>query len=149
MEKLKYTIIKDENQYNQYCNILESLTDLQEKNADLEDEIDLLTLLIEKYDEDHQTFNELNPIELLRSFMDDHQLNAAALSSVLQVSKGYVSDILNYKKGLSKDVIRKLAAHFKVRQDAFNRPYSLKGLMTATHSHAAHQVSTFTKESAK
>lgn len=136
MEKLKYTIIKDENQYNQYCNILESLTDLQEKNADIDDEIDLLTLLIEKYDEDNQTFDELNPIELLRSFMDDHQLNAAALSSILQVSKGYVSDILNYKKGLSKDVIRKLATHFKVRQDAFNRSYPLKASMRIDLSHA-------------
>lgn len=136
MEKLKYTIIKDENQYNQYCTILESLTDLQEKNVEIDDEIDLLTLLIEKYDEDNQTFDELNPIELLRSFMDDHQLNAAALSSILQVSKGYVSDILNYKKGLSKDVIRKLATHFKVRQDAFNRPYPLKALMRTELSHA-------------
>jgi len=32
---------------------------------------------------------------------------------------------LHYKKGLSKDVIRKLAAHFKVSQEAFNRPYAL------------------------
>lgn len=136
MEKLKYTIIKDENQYNQYCTILESLTDLQEKNVHIDDEIDLLTLLIEKYDEDHQTFDALNPIELLRSFMDDHQLNAAALSSILQVSKGYVSDILNYKKGLSKDVIRKLAIQFKVRQEAFNRPYALKSILCAELSHA-------------
>ena len=33
--------------------------------------------------------------------------------------------MLNYKKGLSKQVIRKLADHFKVRQEAFNRPYKL------------------------
>jgi Predicted transcription regulator containing HTH domain len=44
---------------------------------------------------------------------------------LLNVSKGYVSDILNYKKGLSKDVIRKLADRFKVSQEAFNRPYKL------------------------
>lgn len=37
-----------------------------------------------------------------------------------------MSDILNYKKGLSKEVIRKLATHFKVRQEAFDRPYKLK-----------------------
>lgn len=136
MEKLKYTIIKDENQYNNYCNILESLTDLHEKNADTDDEIDLITLLIEKYDADNQTFNVLNPIELLRSLMEDHKLNAAALSSLLEVSKGYVSDILNYKKGLSKDMIRKLAIHFKVRQDAFNRPYPLKASMHTELSRA-------------
>jgi HTH-type transcriptional regulator/antitoxin HigA len=44
----------------------------------------------------------------------------------LGVSKGYVSEILHYKKGLSKDVIRKLAERFKVTQEAFNREYKLK-----------------------
>ncbi len=47
---LKYTIIKDKSQYNQYCNQLETLLE-QENNEALQDEIDLLTLLIEKYDE--------------------------------------------------------------------------------------------------
>lgn len=129
METLKYTIIKNKEQYYLYCNILESLTDIEEKDTNTEDEIDLLTLLIEKYDEEHNTFNQVDPIRLLRSFMDDHQLSATALSALLDVSKGYVSDILNYKKGLSKEVIRKLAEHFKVRQDAFNRPYPLKAVI--------------------
>lgn len=129
METLKYTIIKNKEQYDLYCNILESLTDIEEKDINTEDEIDLLTLLIEKYDEEHNTFNQVDPIRLLRSFMDDHQMSATALSALLDVSKGYVSDILNYKKGLSKEVIRKLAEHFKVRQDAFNRPYPLKAVI--------------------
>lgn len=129
METLKYTIIKNKEQYHLYCNILESLTDIEEKDTNTEDEIDLLTLLIEKYDEEHNTFNEVDPIRLLRSFMEDHHLSATALSDMLDVSKGYVSDILNYKKGLSKKVIRKLAEHFKVRQDAFNRPYPLQTII--------------------
>ena len=48
------------------------------------------------------------------------------------MSKGLVSDILNYKKGLSKEVIRKLAERFKVSQEAFNRPYKL---VVAANSH--------------
>lgn len=126
MEVLKYTIIKSKEQYNLYCNTLETLTSIENPNDNTEDEIDLITLLIEKYDEEHNTFQEVDPIRLLRSFMEDHHLSATAISDLLQVSKGYVSDILNYKKGLSKDVIRKLAEHFKVRQEAFNRPYPLK-----------------------
>lgn len=122
---IKYTIIKNRNQYNEYCNQLESL--LRDENATfLQDEIDLLTLLIEKYDDENNTFKESDPITLLRSFMQDHQLKPQDLTIILGISKGYVSDILNYKKGLSKEVIRKLADHFKVRQEAFNRPYELK-----------------------
>lgn len=130
METLKYTVIKNEEQYNHYCSLLESLTDLEVQNSNTADEIDLLTLLIEKYDEEHNTFNAVDPIKLLHSFMDDHHLSATNLSTILGVSKGYVSDILNYKKGLSKDIIRKLAEHFKVRQDAFNRPYTLKSTIS-------------------
>ncbi|TDO22540.1 helix-turn-helix domain-containing protein [Pedobacter duraquae] len=121
---LKYTVIKNKEQYAQYCNQLKLLVSA-EISEPLQDEIDLLTLLIEKFDEQNNTFKEADPITLLRSFMQDHQIKAQQLSEILEVSKGYVSDILNYKKALSKDVIRKLADHFKVRQDTFNRTYKL------------------------
>ncbi len=44
---------------------------------------------------------------------------------ILGLSKGTVSKILNYQKGFSKETIRKLATHFKLYQEAFNRPYPL------------------------
>jgi HTH-type transcriptional regulator / antitoxin HigA len=44
---------------------------------------------------------------------------------VMGVSKGMVSQILNRKKGLSKEVVRNLASYFNMQQEAFNRPYSL------------------------
>jgi HTH-type transcriptional regulator/antitoxin HigA len=121
---IKYTLIRNKGQYDQYCNQLETLLS-QENSEALQDEVDLLTLLIEKYDEEHNTFKEIDPIALLRSFMHDHNLKPQDMTGILAISKGYVSDILNYKKGLSKEVIRRLADHFKVRQEAFNRPYKL------------------------
>jgi HTH-type transcriptional regulator/antitoxin HigA len=121
---LKYTVIKDKSQYEEYCNQLEGLLSGDNSNA-IQDEIDLLTLLIEKFDEENNTFKESDPITLLRSFMQDHHLKSQHLVDILGISKGYVSDILNYKKGLSKEVIRKLSDYFKVRQEAFNRHYKL------------------------
>lgn len=121
---IKYKVIKNADQYKEYCIQLENLLSEQEIGQ-VQDEIDLLTLLIEKYDEDQNTFHENDPVSLLRSFMEDYNLKAQDLTTILGISKGYVSDILNYKKGLSKEVIRKLAVYFKVRQEAFNRPYKL------------------------
>ena len=125
MSQLKYKVISSKRQYKEYCDILEQLVFTDKKNKQIEDEIDLLTLLIETYDKQHNTFNELDPIQLLHSLMKEHQLKSKDVVEILQVSKGYVSDILNYKKGLSKEVIRTLAEHFKVSQEAFNRPYKL------------------------
>jgi HTH-type transcriptional regulator/antitoxin HigA len=53
-------------------------------------------------------------------------MKAKDLAELLGVNKSYVSGILNYKKGLSKEAIRKLAERFKISQEAFNRPYKLK-----------------------
>jgi HTH-type transcriptional regulator / antitoxin HigA len=124
---IQYTVIKTEKQYYEYCNRAEYLDFSVPRTKDVEDEIELLVLLIEKWDEEHNTFTEeYDPIELLDSLMKDHKMKAKDLADLLKVSKGYVSDILNYKKGLSKEVIRKLSERFKIRQEAFNKPYKLK-----------------------
>jgi HTH-type transcriptional regulator / antitoxin HigA len=125
MKALKYTVIKFESQYNTYCKVLEDLLESNETSKESGDEIELLTLLIEKWDAEHSALTEKNPIELLHFLMHDHNLKAKDLVTILGVSKGLVSDILNYKKGLSKEIIRMLAGYFKVSQEAFNRPYKL------------------------
>ncbi len=122
METLKFTIIKDQKQYEKYCHILEELIS-QDMN---QDEIDLLTLLIEKWDSEHNTFNDSDPVELLKGLLIEHNLRAKDLVDILDLSKGTISKILNYHKGLSKDTIRKLSDYFKVSQEAFNRAYRLK-----------------------
>lgn len=126
METLKYKIIKSKAQYNQYCKQLDELLTGRSKSKGVQDEIDLLTLLIEKWDTEHNSFTELDPIRLLHSIMEERRMKPKDLVDLLGISKGYISEILNYKKGLSKEVIRKLANHFKVSQEAFNRPYKLR-----------------------
>ena len=133
MKPLQYTIIKDEEQYKRYCDILENLIS-QNKN---QDEIDLLTLLIEKWDNEHDTFTDADPIELLKALMNDNNLRAQDLVEILNLSKGTISKILNYHKGLSKDTIRKLSDYFKVSQEAFNRPYKLKNKMNRNFRNAS------------
>jgi HTH-type transcriptional regulator/antitoxin HigA len=122
-----YTIIRSEEQYIAYCNDLEKLTSKYDSrpSSDLLDLIDTITLLIEKYDEEHSQLREVDPIQLLKSLMKENNLKQKDLGNLLKVSKGHLSDILNYKKGLSKNVIRILSERFKVRQSAFNRPYKL------------------------
>lgn len=124
MNDLKYKIIKSEEQYKKYCSELEELAVLNDSGA--QDEIELLTLLIEKWDDEHNTFDDLNPIELLKALMIEHGIKSKDLAGILDLSKGTVSKILNYQKGLSKDTIRKLSDYFKISQEAFNRPYKLK-----------------------
>jgi len=118
---LPYTLIKTKTQYNAYCKRVEVLLDKKPQTKITRDELELLTLLIEKYDEENNTLAEISdPVEVLKSLMDEANMKAVDLALVLNVSKGLVSDILNNKKGMSKEVIRKLAQYFKIRQEFFN-----------------------------
>ena len=125
METLKYTVIKTEPQYQAYCNQLEALVAGTNPSAATQEEIDLLTLLIETWDHAHGSLSEADPIELLRSLVAGRNLLAKDLVAALGLSKGAVSDILNRRRGLSKEVIRRLASYFHISQEAFNRPYEL------------------------
>jgi len=125
MATLKYKVITSKTQYREYTHKLKELVFSNYKDRNTKDEIALLTLLIEKWDAEHNTFTDLEPIPLLHTLMDEHHMKGKDLVGLLDISKGYVSDILNYKKGLSKDVIRKLSEYFKVSQEAFNRSYKL------------------------
>lgn len=125
MEKLLYKIIKSKQQYYAYCDKLEELVMLRKKNIEQQDTIELLTLLIEKWDEGHSTLGEGDPIELLRYLMVENKLKSVDLARQLKVSPSLISDILNYRRGLSKEIIRKLSRYFKVAQELFNKPYKL------------------------
>ena len=133
--KLQYTIIKTEEQYKRYCEDLEKLV-FQKENSD-EDTIELLTLLIEKWDEEHYQIPEIDPVQLLKLLMKEHGLKAKDLQDILKLSKGTISKILNYKKGMSKETIRRLADYFAMRQEAFNRPYKLKNKINKNFRNAA------------
>jgi HTH-type transcriptional regulator/antitoxin HigA len=125
MATLKYKVIKTKKQYNSYCIEMVRLLESRSKSKAAKEEIELLSLLIEKWDTEHNTFEKLDPVELLKSLMAVNNLKPKDIVDELGISKGLVSDILNYKKGLSKETIRKLASYFKVSQEAFNRPYKI------------------------
>ncbi len=126
MDTLKYKVITSEKQYEKYCDTLHNLVFSEKKTKEIKEEIDLLTLLIESYDSKKRNWDTLNPVDLLRSLMQEQGVNSTTLAKTLEVNKSYISEILNYKKGISKELVRKLAAHFKVKQEAFNRPYKLR-----------------------
>ena len=125
MEPLQYKVIKTISQYKEYCRLLENLVVLKKKTRPQQDTIELLTLLIEKWDEEHNTFADADPIELLTYLMKENNLKAIDLAKALEVSKSLISDILHYRRALSKEIIRKLAVRFKVSQELFNKPYEL------------------------
>ena len=124
MTQLPYKVIKNRQQYHDYCKRLEDIM-FSDKAEERVDEMELLTLLIETYDAEQRESEHSDPVTLIKALMEEHKLNQNDLASIVHPSKGYISEILNRKKSLSKDVIRTLAHHFKISQDALNKEYEL------------------------
>ncbi len=124
---MKYKRIYSIEQYNEYCNKFEELS---MRNSDkYAEELDLLDLLIEDYDnrliESIGTKEDMNPVEILEYLMVENSLTKAELARQLGVSRQLITEILNYKRNISKKMISKLSDRFKMQQSAFSREYKL------------------------
>ncbi len=120
----QFKIIRTKKQYYEYCNLLEELVKTNKKK-DLDD-IELLTLLIKKWDNENLPKLDTDPIELIKALMEENKIKAIDLARILEVNKSTVSRVLNYQKGLSKKSIRILSEHFCIAQEALNKSYKLK-----------------------
>jgi len=123
---MKYKKIKTLKQYNKYCDIHEKLF---REDEDLhEDELELLEILIEEYDIRMMPkgYEMPNAVELLRMIIKDNGQSQADLAKEINSSPQLISDILNYRRNISKIIAAKLAANYSMQLEAFARPYDLE-----------------------
>lgn len=101
--------IKNENDYDV---ALERVDILMELNPSLEtpenDELEILVMLIEKYEEKEWAISEPDPIEAIKVRMEQMHLKQKDLIPYIG-NKSKVSEVLNRKVGLSLSMIRNIA----------------------------------------
>ncbi len=112
-------VIRSEEQNEGYIQALYELEQNQNSWTPEEAELaDLLTLLIENYEEKHYQLPKSSPLEMLQFLMDQHGLKQKDLIDVFG-TPSIVSEVLNSKRELSKEHIRRLSARFKVSPELF------------------------------
>ena len=79
---------------------------------------DLLTLLIEDFEEKQYSLPRAKPLEALRFLMDQHGLKQKDLVNVF-ATPSIVSEVLNGKRELNKDHIKRLSVRFHVSPEVF------------------------------
>lgn len=121
---MKYKKINNLDQYNKYCDIHEKLTYKDEKSN--KEEIELIEILIDEYESRTIEFEpSLNPIELIEYLIKENQISKSQLARELKVSRQLVTDVLNYRRDISKAMILKLSKRFNINTSAFTREYKL------------------------
>ena len=78
----------------------------------------LVVSLVQTYEEQRYPINNASPVEMLRYLMEKRGLKQADLVPVFG-SSGYVSDVVNGRRGISKAYAKGLAEFFHVSAELF------------------------------
>jgi len=89
------------------------------------DELDILTTLVEVYEEIHYKIDTPDPIEAIKFRMEQDSLKQKDLIPIIG-SGSRVSEILNKKRKLTLEMIRNLHKNLKIPFDSLFTDYSLK-----------------------
>ena len=113
--------IKTEQDYYQALERLEVIFD-----ADLGtvegDELEILGILIDKYEKEHFPINLPDPIEAIKFRMEQLDFSQNDLAQVIGL-KSRASEILNRKRKLSLDMIRKLTEKLNIPSEVLIQAY--------------------------
>jgi HTH-type transcriptional regulator/antitoxin HigA len=89
------------------------------------DRLEVLVTLVEAYEEKHYTIPLPDPIEAIQYYMESRGLTRRDLESYIG-SRGRVSEILNRKRPLSIEMIRRLHAGLGIPAEVLIQPYEYR-----------------------
>jgi HTH-type transcriptional regulator/antitoxin HigA len=111
-------VIHSEEQLAAYTQALYRLTSERHPTPAQLKAIELLTLLIERYEEEHYSVPPASPAEVLRFLMERHGLKQRDLAADLG-GESVVSEVLSGKRELNATHIKRLWKRFQVSPAVF------------------------------
>lgn len=113
------TSVRTDDDYAQARATIDALVDEigEDENHPLADVLDYLADQVKAYEDEHFNIPEAEPRGVLRFLMEQHGLKQEDLTDCAPQSR--ISDILNGKRGISKDIAKRLARRFNVHADLF------------------------------
>jgi HTH-type transcriptional regulator/antitoxin HigA len=90
------------------------------------DRLEVLMTLVDRYESDHEPIEPPDPIEALLYHMESRGLTRRDLERYLG-SRARVAEILNRRRALTIEMIRRLHEGLGISADVLIRPYSVRG----------------------
>ena len=118
---MKLKPIKTKKDYQQTLDRLEMIFDAK-KGSPEGDELEILGILIEQYEDEHFPIDLPDPIEAIKFRMDQLGYTQTDLAKVVGL-KSRASEILNKKRKLSLDMIRQLHDKLNIPTDVLIQAY--------------------------
>jgi HTH-type transcriptional regulator/antitoxin HigA len=118
---MEIKLIKTEKDYNQALERLEVVFDAK-KGTPEGDELELLSILIEQYENTHFPIDLPDPIEAIKFRMEQMGYNQNDLAKIIGL-KSRASEILSKKRKLSLEMIRQLHTSLHIPTDVLIQTY--------------------------
>jgi HTH-type transcriptional regulator / antitoxin HigA len=118
LSQTKPEVVSGEQQNQLYIEQLERLTGQEVVTPAEEKLIALLTVLVEEYEAKTYPVPKAMPLDIIRHLMEAHRLRQKDLVDVFG-TESIVSEVLNGKRDLTKEQIRRLSARFHVSPSVF------------------------------
>jgi len=90
------------------------------------DRLEVLATLVDHYESQHEPIEPPDPIDALRYHMESRGLTRRDLEPFLG-SRARVAEVLNRRRRLTIEMIRKLHEGLGISADVLIRPYSIRG----------------------
>jgi HTH-type transcriptional regulator/antitoxin HigA len=113
--------IKTEKDYQKALTRLEEIFDSRPGTSE-GDELDILALLIERYEDEHYPIEAPDPIEAIKFRMEQMGYKQKDLEKIIGY-KGHVSEILNKKRKLTLEMVRNLHEKLNIPLNALIQAY--------------------------
>ena len=113
--------IKTDKDYNQALERLEIIFD-SKKGSSEGDELEVLGILVDQYENDHFPIGLPDPIEAIKFRMEQMGYNQTDLANIVGL-KSRASEILNRKRKLSLEMIRQLHDRLNIPTDVLIQTY--------------------------
>jgi HTH-type transcriptional regulator/antitoxin HigA len=118
---MKIKPLKTKKDYQQAMKRLEYIFDAKPGSPE-GDELEILGILIEKYEAKHYPIDFPDPIEAIKFRMEQLGFNQNDLAKIIGF-KSRVSEILNRKRKLSLEMIRKINHRLNISTDVLIKEY--------------------------
>lgn len=117
--------IKTKGDYRAALKEIERLMDARPGTA-AGDRLEVLTTLVDRYESEHEPIDPPDPIEALLYHMESRGLTRRDIEPYLG-SRARVAEVLNRRRALTIDMIRKLHDGLGISAEVLIRPYSIRG----------------------
>ena len=114
-------VIRTEKEYEDALARLELIFDAV-PGTDAGDEVEVLGILIEKYENEHHFIDLPDPIEAIKFRMEQLGYSQGDLADIVGL-KSRASEILNKKRKLSLEMIRKISDKMHIPTEVLIQPY--------------------------